>query len=62
MVVSRVYGCSDISMLWHFFSKALILLEFAIRGNFQEFQGVKKFLQKYRYIRATFLEGQKLMT
>jgi|GEM_PF-2632836 len=35
-------------MLWRFFSKALILLEFAIRGNFQEFQGVKKFLQKYR--------------
>jgi len=34
-------------MLWRFFSKALILLEFAIRGNFQEFQGVKKFLQKY---------------
>jgi len=42
-------------MLWHFFSKALILLEFAIRGNFQEFQGVKKFLQKYSSLKICSL-------
>jgi len=43
-------------MLWRFFSKALILLEFAIRGNFQGFQGVKKFLQKCSYHKNMFID------